>query len=445
MVCPAADCWSEPPAPTVLQTDRFGPLPIFRAAGEPTGIVLWFAGGQGDSAAQPKEVATLVERGYTVAVIPNDRYLEALRSDDEECLQFGEVVRLSQVIQNSLRLPRLVAPILAGSGGGESVAYLTAASDQSLFSGLIVEDGCAELRALPDVCDDDVPDTYDEATRTIKLLPNPMVTLPSLALEGAGGACPAGVKHLSEVLSGASPLPRTTRGAQKENDDIAAYLANVHPDTSASPEESAADQFGLVEMPADPPEKKPLLLFLSGDGGWASIDRELGDVLQAHGVNVLGLSSLSFFWRARTAEELADALETIIEQYSERWEPKGIYVGGFSLGADVLPSGINALPEKVRRRIKGLLLLSPGKKVSFEVHLTDWLDIPDDDGADALPEARKVPMPVVCVYGEEDDSICPDLDPKRASIVKLSGGHHFDGDYEALGERILTLLGIGKQ
>ena len=48
-------------------------------------------------------------------------------------------------------------------------------------------------------------------------------------------------------------------------------------------------------------------------------------------------------------------------------------------------------------------------------------------------------MPVLCIYGtDEKDSLCPKLDPKKFNIVKLNGGHHFDGDYANLARHILA-------
>ncbi|GAC1508566.1 MAG: hypothetical protein NVS1B6_15950 [Steroidobacteraceae bacterium] len=34
-------------------------------------------------------------------------------------------------------------------------------------------------------------------------------------------------------------------------------------------------------------------------------------------------------------------------------------------------------------------------------------------------------------------NVCPKLDPKKINIVKLKGGHHFDGDYANLARQIL--------
>jgi len=48
-------------------------------------------------------------------------------------------------------------------------------------------------------------------------------------------------------------------------------------------------------------------------------------------------------------------------------------------------------------------------------------------------------MPVLCIYGEDEtDSLCPKLDPKKFTIVKLKGGHHFDGNYANLARQILA-------
>ena len=44
-----------------------------------------------------------------------------------------------------------------------------------------------------------------------------------------------------------------------------------------------------------------------------------------------------------------------------------------------------------------------------------------------------------CFYGQDEkDSACPDLAQRGAEVIRTTGGHHFDGDYEALARRILA-------
>ena len=55
---------------------------------------------------------------------------------------------------------------------------------------------------------------------------------------------------------------------------------------------------------------------------------------------------------------------------------------------------------------------------------------------------RLDPARVQCFYGEEEaESLCPDPVFDRAERVRTRGGHHFDGDYEALAGRILEGAG----
>jgi len=75
----------------------------------------------------------------------------------------------------------------------------------------------------------------------------------------------------------------------------------------------------------------------------------------------------------------------------------------------------------------------------FEFHLSSWVSN-GAGGRPTLPEVNRMTgMPVLCIYGEDEkDSLCPQLDPTRFSVVKLKGGHHFDGDYAGLARQILA-------
>jgi type IV secretory pathway VirJ component len=48
---------------------------------------------------------------------------------------------------------------------------------------------------------------------------------------------------------------------------------------------------------------------------------------------------------------------------------------------------------------------------------------------------------IQCFYGrDEGDSLCPSLakSDRATEIIETRGGHHFDGAYDALAERILA-------
>ena len=47
-----------------------------------------------------------------------------------------------------------------------------------------------------------------------------------------------------------------------------------------------------------------IALLITGDGGWAQLDKEVSAALEARGVPVVGLNSLKYFWGERTKEAL---------------------------------------------------------------------------------------------------------------------------------------------
>ena len=65
--------------------------------------------------------------------------------------------------------------------------------------------------------------------------------------------------------------------------------------------------------------------------------------------------------------------------------------------------------------------------------------------ADALPTAPELAklggLRVLCVYGhDESDSLCREAAARQVVRDERPGGHHFDGDYEAIAARIAQEL-----
>ncbi len=55
------------------------------------------------------------------------------------------------------------------------------------------------------------------------------------------------------------------------------------PAVAAQPGRVGAD-LGLVELPVAQASSAPMVVFMSGDGGWAALDKGLSAQLQAHGM-----------------------------------------------------------------------------------------------------------------------------------------------------------------
>lgn len=197
----------------------------------------------------------------------------------------------------------------------------------------------------------------------------------------------------------------------------------------------------LVEVPATAGRSDTLVVFVSGDGGWARIDQSISRVLASKGMPVVGLNSLQYFWTKRSPETASRDLQSIIETHLATSGKSRVVLVGYSRGADVLPAMASRLPADVRSRIRLIALLAPGTTVEFEFHVADWLH-DRRGGMQIRPELAKLaPQPVLCVWGEDDDdSLCRGLSGPGVEVVTLRGSHHFDGGYEKLAGIILGAL-----
>jgi type IV secretory pathway VirJ component len=203
----------------------------------------------------------------------------------------------------------------------------------------------------------------------------------------------------------------------------------------------ATAKLPLTEVPAARGGSDTLVVFLSGDGGWAKIDKSIASILAANGMPVAGLNSLQYFWTKRTPESASRDLQSIVETYLARWQKSRVVLIGYSRGADVLPAMISRLSPELRSKIRLIALLGPSPKVQFEFHVTDWLHAAAT-GVAVKPEVDKLHgHSILCLSGEDDkDSLCRELKGPHINVVTLKGAHHFDGGYEKLGHIILEQL-----
>ncbi len=195
----------------------------------------------------------------------------------------------------------------------------------------------------------------------------------------------------------------------------------------------------LIELPVV--HARRMVVFLSGDGGWAAFDRGVASALNAVGIAVLGWDSLSYFWQPRPPTVLARDLARVIDEFGARWHVQSVVVAGFSFGASSLPFAVNGLPAAVRARIEKVVMLGPTPTTSFEFRLSQWLGSDTGDTVAVAPEIAKLaPLAVWCVRGEDDtEAACPPLAPP-SRVVSLPGDHHFNGDYAALAQLIAAPL-----
>jgi type IV secretory pathway VirJ component len=201
----------------------------------------------------------------------------------------------------------------------------------------------------------------------------------------------------------------------------------------------------IIEVPATKGTSDTMVVFVSGDGGWAAIDKSISKVFADNGMPVVGLNALQYFWKKRTPEAAARDLQSILETYMPAWKKNRVMLVGYSRGADSLPFMVSRLPEDLRASIGLIALLGLEPFIDFKY--TPFWSLSHlfhrEPQVEVLPEMKKLRgANVVCVYGEkEKDSLCPSLEALEFKIVRQPGGHHFAGRYEEIAKVILRTAG----
>lgn len=440
-------CTPAPPPPEVLAHGRFKTITVYRPAREVQKFVLVLSGEKGVSDALGEVARALVREQAMVAVVNTSELLASLEQDKANCtLPDGDLENLSRYLQAYYRLPRYSTPILVGDAAGGTLAYaMLAQAPVDLFAGAISLQFCPDLPLVHPLCPGRELRTTPSADATgVEISAAPNIKVPWIALQIGAPACaaPFTADFLATRQTKRISLSSAARSWAEPGSWLADFLGAYRSIAAQGKEQglppaSLAD-LPIIEVPASLGTSDLFAVFLSGDGGWAGIDKNVAASLAARGIPVAGVDSLRYFWTARTPQGLAVDLGRILNYYAGHWQKKRALILGFSQGADVLAFAVNRLPAATRNRVVLTAMMGLDAGADFEFHVANWVA----NGASGLPvrpEIEKLAVPSLCIYGDGDlDSLCPKLQGSRAKIVKLPGGHHFNGNYDGVAEAVLA-------
>jgi type IV secretory pathway VirJ component len=198
-------------------------------------------------------------------------------------------------------------------------------------------------------------------------------------------------------------------------------------------------------VPTKSPTPMALAIVLTGDGGWAVIDRRIADDLARHGVAVVGFDSRAYLMQARTPDEASADIARVMRHFTAQWTVQRVALVGYSRGADIAPFIANRLPGALRAQVALIALLGPAERANFQFHWADLLsETTKPSDPPILPELERLRgTPVLCVYGkDEKESLCRLADTSAVRVDRRAGRHHFDGDYDAIAAEILRLIAL---
>lgn len=112
-------------------------------------------------------------------------------------------------------------------------------------------------------------------------------------------------------------------------------------------------------------------VFWSGDMGMrVGMGEGLVEVLAANGIPVLTVSTPMLFAGARDRAFVDKAVARSVRRALAETGAERIVVIGNSFGADIIGAGLGRVPDDLRRRIAGVVLMVPGEKVYFHENPT---------------------------------------------------------------------------
>jgi len=437
-----------------LSHGRFRNVPIFRPTGPVKQVALFLSGDAGWDRGMAGMAAQLSAQGTLVIGIDVQKLFASLNADGDTCVfPDGDLENLSHFVQAYYKLPTYYTPLLVGYSSGATFAYaMLAQAPRGVFGGALSLSFCVELDLRKPLCKaESLQYSMRKDGEGSQLTPPVTLRAPWILLHGAQDQiCPAGEARLfaSETPNAKYiELPGVAhdylRAPEWMNQFKSAYgtlTATALP--SLPPPPATLADLPLIEEPVTTEEGNAFAILLSGDGGWAGLDKEVAGALSAKGIPVVGVDSLRYFWKARTPAGLAADIDRLVRFYAYHWQRQKVLLIGYSQGADVLPFAVNRLPATTRSSVQLITLIGLGKAASFEFHVTNWFE--SSSGVPIKPETDKLSSAdTLCLYGEDDDdSLCPTIGAQHARVVNLSGGHHFGGDYRKLADLILAQAGV---
>jgi type IV secretory pathway VirJ component len=444
---------ADEPGVSRLPAGRFGTVSVYIPDGKPHSVAIFVSGDGGWELGVTNMARALAGLGAVVIGVDIRHYFDSLRKaaarPGASCQMIAaDFEALSHQVQKQVGMSEYHVPVLVGYSSGATVVYATLVqSPPGTFAGALSLGFCADQDfAGAQLCSGNGLHYSQNKQHELVFEPARQLQQPWIAFQGEKDqVCnPRAAEDFAAQVEGGAvvKLPLVGHGFSVERNWMPQFRA-AYASLTTRAETSPARPVEISDLPLQevqaPGTSSEFALLITGDGGWAGLDRELAARLAANGVPTVALNSLKYFWSERTPDQTARDVARVLRHYLAAWNKQHVLLIGYSFGADVLPFVVNRLPPELRARVASVSLLGIDAHASFEVGIAEWVGS-GQGGAPTRPElARLAQVPVLCIYGEgETDSICPGLTGPGITREQVGSGHHFSGEYATLAERILA-------
>ena len=329
-------------APLTLEFSRFGEVPVYGDPATAREVVLFVSGDGGWNLGVVDMAREIAAGGRLVAGIDITRYLRNLEHGGEDCsYPAADFEALSQYLQRRLDRPSYQPPLLVGYSSGATLVYaLLAQAPTATFRGAVSLGFCPDLEIQRPFCKGrELAQDPGPGGKGVVFRGVPSLGVPWAVLQGEiDKVCdpPSTVRYVGAVADARLySLPKVGHGFSVERNwmpqlkEAVAWVGESSESRSAreapAPTAAPVADLPLVELPAAG-DSPTMAVILSGDGGWAGLDKEVGGALVEKGVPVVGWNSLAYYWKARTPEEASADLARVLGHYLPLWKKEKVIV-----------------------------------------------------------------------------------------------------------------------
>ncbi|HYM34803.1 MAG TPA: AcvB/VirJ family lysyl-phosphatidylglycerol hydrolase, partial [Steroidobacteraceae bacterium] len=402
---------------------------------------LFFSDAQGWTEADGVLAQALADHGILVAGVDWHHYAEQLAKPRDKCSYIaGEFEDFSHEMQKRFSPARHHLPVLIGEGASAPLVYAVAAQGSSgTFVGTLTIGFQPHWQPPLKLCQSYELRYSTDEHGAVTLKPSSQLSTPWIDLH-ASSAKTFSAADLQKFVTSVGTAKSVVVENRKWREPLIANVEQLAlPDREQKILADELKDLPLEEVRATGTPTSQMAMFLTGDGGWAEIDKGVSTELSKRGIDVVALSSLQYFWKPRSPDETAKDVARVVRHYLKAWNKSEVLLVGYSFGADVAPFVVNRLPDELRTRIVSVNLLGLAELADFEVHVTTWLGV-EHHGLQTKPEVERLDTRVLCVFGEgEKDSLCPSLTGPRVTRAKIGDGHHFGDQYKVLADRVIAV------
>lgn len=417
----------------IIAHKRFGNVPILWSGNAPSAFVVLMADPDSASPTYQPIADALESQGAAVAILDAGVMRGILDTTVQagHCNQlFDDVEDLVRQSERALGVQAWQSPVFFGLGRSGTIAYLTLAQAlPNSVSGAISSGFSPSMASSAPFCSGaPMLGRKDGAFEYGPTKLNGKWTI--FANDPAD--------PIFKPFVEASPNASIEHGDPTKGSALSLAVQTVF-NMAVVPKSSIGD-LPLTELPAK--NATGLAIFLSGDGGWRDIDKQIGETLSENGVSVIGLDTLRYFWSEKKLETIAADLDRIVRYYRTAWHLKDVSLIGYSFGAATIPMVWSKLDRDLQKDVKLIVLMAPEPVGRLEMSMAGWLGIPSSADISLRPFMAELPKDkVTCIFSIEEktagDTGCTLPELKDATLIERTGGHHFGGEYLEIAKIIL--------